>query len=109
MPTSELVKERRFLMEIEQGIRDANQKIIHQRIPPITTENLLPFAVSVARLRARYLEAAFKFTEKGCADPLDEAEVRELRLQREMYEESRNAFEAMRHAIERGYVEIGES
>jgi hypothetical protein len=109
MAVSELVKERRFLLEIEQGIRLANREVIHQRIPPITSENLLPFAVSVARLRARYLEAAFKFTEKNSGDSLDDNEVGELRRQREMYEESRDAFEALRHAIERGYVELGGS
>jgi len=32
-----------------------------------------------------------------------------MRLQRQTYEEARNAFEALRHAIERGYVKIGDS
>jgi len=41
----ELAKQQRFLLEIEQGIREANREVIHERIPPITAENLLPFAV----------------------------------------------------------------
>ena len=109
MASKELAKQRSFLIEIEQGIRLANQEVIHQRIPPITSENLLPFAVSVARLRARYLEVAFRFAEKENADALDVSEVAELRQQRLMYEEARDAFEALRLAIERGYVELGET
>ena len=105
----ELAKQQRFLLEIEQGIREANREVIHERIPPITAENLLPFAVSVARLRARYLEAAFKFAGKAGGDPINDDEVADMRLQRQTYEEARNAFEALRHAIERGYVKIGDS
>ena len=71
----ELAKQKRFLLAIEQGIREANREIIHERIPPITAGNLLPFAVSVARLRARYLEAAFKFAEKASGDQIDDSEV----------------------------------
>ena len=108
MAVKELIKEQRFLMEVERGIRDANLDVIHQRIPPITPDNLMPFAISVARLRARYLEAAFKFTAKTLNDTLDDEEIDTLRRQRTMYEEARTAFEALRHAIERGYVEVGD-
>ncbi len=104
-----MAMQQRFLLEVEQVIREANRRVIHERIPPITSENLLPFAILVARLRARYLEAAFKFAEKDSGDPIDESEVAEMRLQRQAYEEARDAFEALTHAIERGYVEIGDS
>ena len=65
----ETALQQRFLLEIEQRIRVANREVIHKRIPPITSENLLPFVVSVARLRARYLEAAFKFAEESRRRP----------------------------------------
>ncbi len=106
MPMDETAKQKRFLLEIEQGIRETNQKIIHQRIPPVTADNFLHFANSVARLRARYLEAAFKFAAKADDAPIDDSEVAELRRQRVNYHEARDAFEALRHAIDRGYVEI---
>lgn len=108
MAVKELIREQRFLLDVERGIREANRDVIHQRIPPITAENLMPFAISVARLRARYLEAAFKFTEKSMNDALDDAEIESLRRQRMSFEEARTAFEALRHAIERGYVELGD-
>ena len=68
----------------------------------------MPFATSVARLRARYLEAAFKFTEKASGDSLEDSEIEELQHHRRAFEEARDAFEALRHAIERGYVELGD-
>ena len=108
MPDQDLAKQRRFLLQVEQGVRLANTEIIHQRIPHLSTESILPFAVSVARLRARYLEAAFRFSEKEHGDPLDEPEIDALRRTREMYEEARDAFDALLHAIERGYVDIAE-
>ena len=108
MADSGLDKQRRFLLEVEHGIRLANREIIHQRIPDLSSESILPFAISVARLRARYLEAAFRFSEKDHGDPLDEMEIENLRRARQMFEEARDAFEALRVAIERGYVDIGE-
>ena len=100
-------KRQRLLMQIEQGIRVANREVIDGRIPPVTAESVLPFAVSVARLRARYLEAAYAFAEKEHGNALDESEVETLRRHQEMYEAARDAFEALTTAIERGYVKLG--
>ena len=102
----DLIEEKRFLAEIEQGIRFANREIIHQRIPSLTTQHILSFAVAVGRLRARYLEAAFKLGVHDSGEAPDKAEVEELRLRREMFEEARDAFEALREAIHKGYVDV---
>ena len=99
-------KGKRFLMEMESAISAANREVIHKHIPAMSRESILPFAISVARLRARYLEAAFKFSEKEHGEALSDAEINELRRQREMYEEAREAFGALTHAIERGYVDL---
>ena len=101
-----LVEQKRFLGEIEQGIRLANRKSIHKRIPSIDKDNFLDFATTVARLRARYLEAAFKLGVNEQGDPPDQSQVTELRTRREMFEEARTAFEALREAIEKGYVDV---
>ena len=55
-----LMEQKRFLGEIEQGIRQSNRQIIHQRIPSLSKETVLAFALALGRLRARYLEAAFQ-------------------------------------------------
>ncbi len=103
-----LLSQKRFLGEIEQGIRLANREIIHTHIPPLTREGVLTFAVAVGRLRARYLEAAFKLGVNEHGDPPDQAEIEELRRRRESFEEARSAFDALREAIVRGYVDIDE-
>ena len=100
-------KRHRLLLEIEQGIKLANREVIHKRIPPVTAEGVMPFAILVAKLRARYLEAAYKLAEKEHRKDLDEAEVASLRKKQEAYEAARDAFDALTTAIERGYVKMG--
>ncbi len=104
-----LLEQQRFLEEIEQGVMIANRKIIHRRIPDLTADNILSLAVAVGRLRARYLEAAFQLGIDEHGEPPNPSEVQELKTRREMYEEARQAFEALRYAIERGYVDVKKS
>ena len=103
-----LLSQKRFLGEIEQGVRLANREIIHKHIPPLTREGVLTFAVAVGRLRARYLQVAFNLGVNEHGDPPDQSEIDELRRRREMFEEARSAFEALREAIVRGYVDVEE-
>lgn len=102
----ELLDQKRFLGEIEQGIRFANREIIHKEIPTLTKEAILSFAVVVGRLRARYLEAAFRLGASDDGGMPQASQIAELRSRREMFEEAREAFEALRHSIERGYVDV---
>ena len=99
--------ELRFLNEMEQGVRLANQEIIHERIPGLDKHTILALAVSVARLRASYLEAALKIGSLGTDEP-DKALVAELRARREAFEEARIAYEALHRAIEVGYIDVGQ-
>jgi len=101
----QLVEHKRILDEIEKGTRLANREILHERIPSLNRENILALAVSVGRLRARYLEAAFKLAIDEHGEPPNREEVDELRLRREMYEEVKHAHEALRDAISKGYVD----
>ena len=101
-----LMEQKRFLGEIEQGIRFANREIIHTRIPELNKDAILSFAVAVGRLRARYLEEAFKIGVNEHGDAPEQSQIDEIRRRREMFEEARTAFEALRYAIERGYVDV---
>lgn len=101
-----LMDQKRFFGEVEQGLQIANREIIHSRIPTLNKESVLSFAVVVARMRATYLEAAFQIsTTDHALEPAQES-VQNLRNAREMYEEAKAAFEALRYAIERGYVDV---
>jgi hypothetical protein len=102
----DFVDQRRFLGEIEHGIRLANRRIIHERIPSLNKETIHSLAVAVGRLRARYLVSAFNLGVNESGDPPDQAEIIDLRTRREMFEEARSAFDALREAIEKGYVDI---
>jgi hypothetical protein len=101
-----MMNQKRFLNDIEQGIRIANREIIHKRIPALNKDTVLAFAVAIARARTRYLEAAFRAAATDKGEPLDQGEVNQLRAHRESYEETKKAFEALRYAIEQGYVDV---
>ncbi|MBF0249067.1 MAG: hypothetical protein HQL35_00410 [Alphaproteobacteria bacterium] len=101
-----MMHQKRFLNELEQGIRIANREIIHTRLPALNKDTILGFAVAIARLRARYLEAAFRAAESDRGEPLDQSQIKDLRGHREAYEEAKQAFEALRYAIEQGYVDV---
>ncbi|OEJ64624.1 hypothetical protein [Magnetovibrio blakemorei] len=101
-----MMNQKRFLNDIEQGIRIANREIIHKRIPALNKDTVLAFAVAIARARTRYLEAAFRAAATDKGEPLDQGEVNQLRSHRESYEETKKAFEALRYAIEQGYVDV---
>lgn len=101
-----MMQQKRFLNDIEQGVRIANREIIHKRIPSLDKNTVLSFAVAIARLRARYLEVAFRAASSDKGEALEASEVAELRTHREAYEEAKMAFEALRYSIESGYVDI---
>lgn len=103
-----LITQQHFLNEIEQGIRVANCQIIHKRIPVLNKEMILVLAGTVGRLRARYLEAAFKLGVNEQDDLPQKSQIEDLRLRREMFEEARAAFAALMDAIEKGYVGVAE-
>jgi len=96
----------RFMNEVEQGIRIANRETIHSRIPYLTRDKVLAFAVVVGKLRAAYLEAAFGIADRGLEAVPTEDIVGDLKLKREMYEEAKAAFEALTDAIEKGYLAL---
>ena len=60
---SELLRQQRALLfQVEKAIRVANREIIHAHLPNIGGEAIYALAVTVARSRAIYVEAAFKLT-----------------------------------------------
>ncbi len=104
--TSILMAQKRFLNEVEQGIRAANREVVHKLIPTLDNDSFFGLAVAVAKLRANYLEAALRMSR--AKEPTNPATIAELRTKRELYDEGRLAFEALQRAIERGYVDIAD-
>ena len=104
--TRNIQEHQHFLKEVEQAIRVANREVMHQTIAPISQETIIPFAVTVAKLRERYIGEAFKLGGDRKANIPDDDEIKNLRRYREAYAEARDAFEALMVAIERGYVDL---
>lgn len=102
----QLLSQRHFLGEIDQGIRLANREIIHASIPQLTKDDLLTLAINVGRLRARYLLAALHLSGDDEDTLPDDARITDLRNRREAFEEARAGFDALLEAIDRGYLEV---
>ncbi|MCW9036223.1 MAG: hypothetical protein OQJ97_18555, partial [Rhodospirillales bacterium] len=85
----QFVDQKRFLSEIEHGIRLANREIIDKRIPSITKDSILSFAVAVARLRANYLSAAFEIGSNDRGEAPNDATLAQLKKAREQFEETK--------------------
>lgn len=106
MPQDAFKQFHHFAKEVEQAIALANREVIHQRLPAIGLKNILPLAVLVAQVRTQYLERAFRLAEKSKGEVFSDDDLAELKRWREMYDEARHAFDALMHALERGYIEL---
>lgn len=102
----QLMKQKRFLGEIEQGIRLANTEIIHKQVHELSKDKILTLAVAVGRLRARYLDAAVHMPIGEGGEPPEAAIVEDLRTKRLLFEEAKASFEALVDAIEKGYIDV---
>ena len=104
----DLLVQKRFLAEVEQGIRLANRELIHKRIPELNKDKILSFAIAVGRLRARYLAAAVNMSVNEAGEPPDKDYIEDLRQKRQAHEEARVGFDALRDAMEKGYIDVEE-
>lgn len=101
----ESIANERLWQEFEQAIRELNRQHIRAATGGVRKQHFLTAAENVARLRARYLKAVLALEAAAEAPPAPELEkLRHLRL---AYEEALQGFDALRHAHERGYFEIG--
>ncbi len=100
--------EQAFFDELERGVRVANREIIRTHIPELNKEKIHALAVLVGQLRASYLDLAFQMCVTGEGAAPEPTVIEGLRERRQMFEETRDAYEALRHAVERGYIDIPE-
>ncbi len=101
----DLRPQQRFLMAIEQAVREANREVLLPALGTITTEKFVPLMIAVAKARAAYLKEATTVAGNGALpDAGAVARLRELRL---AYDELLAAALALEHAIERGYLDVG--
>ena len=100
--------EQAFFDELERGVQVANREIIRTQILELNQDKIHALAVMVGRLRASYLDLAFQMCVTGEGAAPEPTVIESLRERRQMFEEARDAYEALRHAVERGYIDIPE-
>lgn len=100
-----LRQQRLFLDQLEQSVKVVNREIIHSVIPKLNTDVFTKMAEGVARHRVRYLAAA---TQLAGEEPLSPAQYAQLKSLREQFDESRAAFDAVKRAISRGYIDMAD-
>lgn len=105
-PTTDDEKIRRLQHRIEHEIRQINHDTIGQVTGPITVADYKAVAHMVSNLRARYLKAAIDLGKAHTDTALSLAHTDELRELRIAYQEALQGFEALEHALRRGYVTL---
>ena len=99
---------RRVIQRFEHDIVNVNRKHIGEIAGDIKQQDILKIGEVISICRANYLKSVLdmaKIDEANMAARLTD-DVKKSRL---LYEESMAAFAALRHALERGYVEVSDS
>ena len=102
------IHKNRLLQEIDAAITEANRVTIKATTGSVTQEQVLRVAVTVSGMRAKYLREVLRLAEKGQGSEERPEAIGKLRDMRVAYEEGVAAFEHLRHAMDRGYIEIDE-
>ena len=107
MSTDEAVA-RRLHLELELTIREVNQELISASTGPISRTAFTNVVRMVASLRGRYLQCVLKLGEDSRDGRIDTDAALELKPLREAYTEAVEAFAALEHALQRGYVSLAD-
>lgn len=90
----------------EKGIRVANRQILGAHLGALSPDMMFTLAVKVGRLRAHYLQAVVQMAQGDAEAVPDPRQIEEIRRRRLAFEEARDAVQALREAIDRGYVDL---
>ena len=97
---------RRLHHELEHTVKLINRELIGEAAGSVGKNEFIPLARMVACLRARYLTSALaKAKDSGdqCISTEAALELKDLRI---AFEEATCAFEALEHALRRGYFDF---
>lgn len=97
---------RRLQHQLEHKIRVLNQETISRATGRITMADYTAVARMVSNLRACYLKAAIDLGKGNPDECITLQHTKELRDLREAYQEALQGFEALEHALRRGYISL---
>jgi hypothetical protein len=95
-------KMRGYLEQIDYTVSAANKAVINKLIHHVTTEQVQNLALSAAKARTDWVNAAMSMTASKTT--LTEAQVAQIAHLRAAYEELGEVYEATRRMVERGYL-----
>ena len=95
-------------LRIEARIKEINQIALREALPEVTERELNRAISFVAAVRARYLQAVLQMThpEKLAAPDSGSKLFDDLASLRRDYNEALAALDALRHAIDREYIDL---
>lgn len=102
--TTQQRRQRQFLDAVEQTVHDTNHEVIHAVLPRLDRATFMQMARTVAQLRVKYI-AATAAALAGSALPTTQ-QIDQIKHLREVFEEARTGFDALKRAISRGYVDV---
>ena len=97
---------RRMFQELEHSIKTINHEKISEITGDVSKQAFINVASTTARLRAHYLA---KVIELESTDDIKPVDISTLRGSRLMYEEALEGFNALQHALARGYFNLTEN
>jgi hypothetical protein len=100
-----LRQQRVLFDQVDHAISETNREVIHGLIPKLDKAVFLKMAKGVAQLRVKYIAAGIQLAQ---TDSLKEPQLQQLKTLREQFEEARAAFDAVKRAVSRGYIDIAE-
>lgn len=97
---------RRLGNELEHSIREINRAKIADLVGGVSKSGILDVADTVSCLRARYLKKVLELRNQFGDDSLSPETIADLRQLRESYDEALQGFDALHHALQRGYFDL---
>lgn len=95
----------RILQQFEHEIVEVNRQHVSEITGDISKQDILNIGEAISICRANYLKSVLEMakTDDGSLATRLTDDVKRQRL---LYEETMAGFAALRHALERGYVEV---
>ena len=99
------VNNKRLLLELDKLRRDVNKKIINANVVNLNLNKLKPVVEIVARSRAAYISELMNLANNHQDSDPTLAQLEQLRLKGQEFDELVKAANALEVAIERGYLD----
>ena len=97
---------RRLFFEIDHRITNLNTKRISSATGNVSRGQLVALCSTIAGLRAAYIEKVRSLTDYATNPERLSDTVNDIRTTREAYDEALEGFNALRHAVARGYITV---